>query len=144
MLESIEDAFEGENMRTQYRVLGCNIYFYFHEYKLAIEVDESGHNNRNIDYEIQRQKAIEKELGCVFIRINPDEENFNIFRAINKIHRHIKKSTKKSLIDKISKRLLKLEFKSNHSIITKALKRVVKKHFPHCKKWKTQNQKLNQ
>ena len=45
----------------------------------------------------------------MFIRINPDEENFNIFRAINKIHRHIKKSTKKSLIDKISKRLLEPE-----------------------------------
>ena len=111
---------------------------------MTIEVDELGHNDRNIDYKIQRERVIKKELGCVFIRINPDEENLNIFRAINKIHRHIKKSTKKSLIDKISKRLLKLEFKSNHSIITKALKRVVKKHFPHCKKWKTQNQKLNQ
>ena len=97
-------------MQTQYTVIGYRIDLYFHEYKLAIEVDELGHNDRNIDYEIQRQRAIEKELGCVFIRINPDEENFNIFRAINKIHRHIKKSTKKSLIDKISKRLLKLEF----------------------------------
>ena len=50
----------------------------------------------------------------MFIRINPDEENFNIFKAINQIHRHIKKSTKNSLIDKISKRLLELEFKLNH------------------------------
>ena len=127
MLQSIKDAFEGENMQTQYSVLGYKIDLYFHEYKLAIEVDELGHNDRNIDYEIQRQKAIEKELGCVFIRINPDEENFNIFKTINEIYRHIKKSTKKSLIDKISKRLLELAFKSNHSIITKALKRVVKK-----------------
>ena len=100
---------------------------------MAIEVDELGYNDRNIDYEIQRQRAIEKELGCVFIRINPDEKNFNIFRAINKIHRHIKKSTKKSLIDKITKRLLKLEFKSNHSIITKALERVVKNVLPDYK-----------
>ena len=46
----------------------------------------------------------------MFIRINPDEENFNIFKEINKIHRHIKKSTKKSLIDDLSKRLLELEF----------------------------------
>ena len=46
---------------------------------------------------------------------------------MNEIYKHIKKSTKKSLIDKISKRLLELEFKSNHSIITKASKRVVKK-----------------
>ena len=64
---------------------------------MAIEVDELVHNDRNIDYEIQRQGAIEKELGCVFIRINPDAEDFNIFKEINKINKHIKKS----LIDKI-------------------------------------------
>ena len=85
---------------------------------MAIEVDELGHNERNIDYEIQRLKAIEQELGCVFIRINHDEESFNIFKPINEIHRHIKESTKKSLIDKISKRLLELKLKSDHSIIT--------------------------
>ena len=133
VLESIKDAFEGEDMQTQYTVIGYRIDLYFHEYKLAIEIDELGHNDRNIDYEIQRQRAIEKELGCVFIRINPDEENFNIFRAINKIHRYIKKSTKTSLIDKISKRLLTLKFKSNHSIMTKALKGVVKKVLPDYK-----------
>ena len=60
------------------------------------------------------QKEIEKGLGVVFTRINPDEEKFNIFKAINEIHMQIKKPTNKSLIDKISKRLLELEFKSNH------------------------------
>ena len=88
------------------------------------------HNDKNIDYEIQIQRATQKELGWVFIRINLDEENFNIFTAINKIHRHIKKSTKNSLIDKISKSLLKLEFKSNHSMIAKALNIVVRKVLP--------------
>ena len=120
-------------MQTQYTVIGCRIDLYFHEYEFALEVDELGHNGKSIDYEIQRQRAIEKELSCMFIRISPDEENFNIFRAMNKIHRHIKKSTKKSLIDKISKRLLKLEFKSNHLIIIKALKRIVKKLLPDYK-----------
>ena len=95
VLESIKDAFEGEDMQTQYTVIGYRIDFYFHENKLAIEVDELSHNDRNIDYEIQRQRAIEKELGCVFIRINPDEKDFNIFKEINKIHRHIEKLTKK-------------------------------------------------
>ena len=85
---------------------------------MAKEVDELGHNERNIDYEIQRLKAIEQELGCVFIRINHDEESFNIFKPINEVHRHIKESTRKSLIDKISKRLLELKLKSDHSIIT--------------------------
>ena len=35
-------------------VLGYRIDAYFSKYKLAIEVDEQGHKDRNIDYEIQR------------------------------------------------------------------------------------------
>ena len=129
------DAFEGENLQTQYSVLGYRIDLYFHDYKLAIEVDEKGHKDRNIDHEIQRPKALEKEPGCKFIRIDPDKEDFNIFKAINEIHRHIKKSTKKltekstkeSLKDELSNKLLKFEFKSNNSIKTKCLKYIVKK-----------------
>ena len=109
-------------MQTQYTVLGYRIDLHFHKYKLAIEVDELGHNHRNIDYEIQRQQALERELNCVFIRINPDAVDFNIFKEINRIHRHIKKSSKKSLIDKISKRLLEIKFASDHSIKSKYLK----------------------
>ena len=103
-------------MQTQYSVLGYRIDLYFHKYKLAIEVDELGHADRNLSNEIERQKALEKELDCVCIRINRDEENFNIVKEINKIHRYIKKSTKKSLVDDLWKRLLQLELKSNHSI----------------------------
>ena len=91
VLKSVMHAFEGENMQTQYSVLGYRIDLYFHENKLAIKVDGKGHEDRNIDHEIKRQKALEKELSCEFIRINPDEEDFNIFKAINEIHRHIKK-----------------------------------------------------
>ena len=50
-----------------------------------------------IDHEIKRQKALEKEVNCKFIRINPDEENLNIFKAQNEIFRHIKKSNNKLL-----------------------------------------------
>ena len=32
----------------------------------------------------------ERELNCAFIRINPDAVDFNSFREIYKIHRHIK------------------------------------------------------
>ena len=39
-----------------------------------------------------------------------------------KIHRHTKQSSKKCLLDKISKRLSRLEFKSNHSIKSGCLK----------------------
>ena len=117
-------------MQTQYTIIGYWIDLYFHKYKLAIEVEELGHNDRNIDCEMQREKALERELNRVFIRINPDEQDFNIFKEINKIHRRIMKSSKESLIDKISKRLLKLEFKSNHSIESKCLKWIVKKILP--------------
>ena len=78
-------------MKIQYRVLGYRIDLYFHNNNLAIEVDELGHAVRNLSNEIERQKVLEKELNCVFIRINSDEKNFNIFKEINKIHKHIKK-----------------------------------------------------
>ena len=106
---------------------------YFHKHEFAIEVDELGHADKNLSNEIERQKAREKELNCVFIRYNPDEKKFKIFKEINKIHRHIKKSTKKLLIDDLSKRLLELEFKSNHSIKSKCLKWIVKKILPDYK-----------
>ena len=91
IINSIKDTFEGENIQTQYSVLGYSIDLYFHEYKLTIEVDELGHTNRNINNEIERQKALEKELNCIFIKINPDEKDFKIFKKINKMYRHIKK-----------------------------------------------------
>ena len=66
-------------MQTQYSVLGYRINLYFQEYELATEVDELGHTSRNINNEIERQKTLEKELNSIFIRINPDEKDFNIF-----------------------------------------------------------------
>ena len=37
----------------------------------------NGHVDRKLNNEIERQKALENELNCIFIRINPDEENFD-------------------------------------------------------------------
>ena len=56
----------------QYPVLGYKIYLYFFESKLAIEVDEKGHTNRDK----RKEKTIKnkKELNCKFIRINPEEK----------------------------------------------------------------------
>ena len=69
---------------------------YFPEYKLAIEIDENGHSNRNIENEIKRQKAIEQELDCKFTKIDSDKEDFDIFKTINEVFRHVKQSPKKS------------------------------------------------
>ena len=62
-------------------------------------------------------------------------KKINIFKEINRIHRHIKKSnqkineesTKISLIRDLSKILLELKFNSNHSIKPKCLKWIVQK-----------------
>ena len=80
VMNSIKDAFERENMKTQYSVLSYRIDLYFHKYKLAIEVDELGHADRNVNNEIERQRALERELSCVFIRINPDAIDFGSFK----------------------------------------------------------------
>ena len=108
VLNSIKDAFEEENMQTQCSILDQRIDLCFHEYNLAIEVDELGHNDRNFNDEMKKQKAQEKELNCIFIRINPDEKSFNTYREINKIHRHINKSIKNLLIDDLSKKIARI------------------------------------
>ena len=96
-----------KKMQTQYSVLGYRIDLYFHDYKLAIEVDEKGLKDSNINHQIERQKAIEKKLGCEFTRINPDKEIFNTFKAVNEIHRHITKSSKESPEESTKKFLIK-------------------------------------
>ena len=68
----------------------------------------------------------------MFIRIDPDKEEFDIFRTINEIFRHIKQSSRKTLINKILK-LLELEFKSDNTIKSKAMKYIVKKILPDYK-----------
>ena len=69
---------------------------YFQKYKIAVEVDEYGHSGRDKNYEAQREEILKKKLGCVFIRINPVEQNFNVFNAINITHTQIKNENKKT------------------------------------------------
>ena len=111
VINTIKDTFEEENMQTQYSVLSYRIDLYFHKYKIAVEVDELGHADRNNNNEIERQRALERELNCVFIRINPSEPDFNIFREINNIHRHINQ-LKKVKVKKQEDETKKLEDKS--------------------------------
>ena len=108
VLKSIMETFEGDNMETQYNVLAYRADLYFYDYKIAIEVAEKGHKNRNEDYEKQIQKEIESELSCKFIRIIPDEENFNISKVNNKIFRSITKLLKKLNEDQLKIQLLKI------------------------------------
>ena len=102
VIESIKDAFEGENMQTEYYQSGYRIDLYFHDYRLAIELDEFGHCDRDIEYEKERKKILKKELNCVFIRINLDKEDFTCFKdimkyvgtQINRLEKRLKKKLK--------------------------------------------------
>ena len=68
--------------------------------------------------------------GITIIRTNPDAADFDINRLINQIYTHIFESaktknilsTKKSLINDLSKKLLELEFKQHNPIKSKCLK----------------------
>ena len=62
-----------------------------------------------------------------FLELILTKEGFDIFRAINEIFRYIKKSTKKTPINKISTRSLGLEFKSDNLIKSRARKLLLKK-----------------
>ena len=118
---------------TKQNVLSYRIYLYFHDYKLALKIDENGHNGKNIDYKIKKQKAIEQKLCCKFIRIDSEKEYFNIFRANNEIFRLIKQSTKETVTNKISTRFLRSKFKLDNTIKSKAMKFIAKKILPNSK-----------
>ena len=81
---------------------------YFSEHKLAIEVDEKGRTDRDEKKkENEREEKIKKELGCKFIRINPDAENYDIFVEIGKINDYIAQSNKEGEIKEIKEKLEK-------------------------------------
>ena len=82
--------------------------------------------------EYQNKNEQNKKFGCKFTMIDPDKD-FYIFKTINEIIRHVEQSTKKTPINKISTRLLRLQFKSDIIIKSKAIKLFVKKILPDYK-----------
>ena len=70
--------------------------------------------NTNLEYEKSRQLMIDRH--GIIIRTNPDATDFDMNRLMNQIYQHIfestkkqtKVSSKKSLIDDISKKLVEL------------------------------------
>lgn len=90
-LQSIIYVFKSENFKSQYYIDKYRIDLYFIDYKLAIECDENRHNSKKENDEI-RQTYIESKLNCKFIRYNPEEKDFNIFKVIGEIYEHLKLS----------------------------------------------------
>ena len=87
--------------------------------------------------------------GITIIRTNPDAADFNMYRLINQIHKHIAESTKnqtkvsskKPQIDDLSKRLLELEFKQQCNKI-KVFQMDCQKYFAKSKKMKSTQSKI--
>ena len=83
---------------------------YFTKYCLAVEIDEKGHTDRDLEFEKKRQEALEKKRNCTFIRINTSRENFDVNYEASRIQVFIsqfKDNKIKELEDEIKK--LKLQ-----------------------------------
>ena len=136
----LKKLFPNEDIIEEYFALHYRTDFTFKKHMLVVEIDEKGHVERDPGYEKKTQKELEK-LGYYLFRINPNKPGFDDYEEFGRVSAYIAesikkqtgKSTKNSLIDDLSKRLLELEFKSNHSIKSKCLKWIVKKILPDCK-----------
>jgi very-short-patch-repair endonuclease len=71
----------------QYSVKGFSVDGYIPELNLVIEIDEKHHyiNGKLRDKDINRQKVIEKELKCIFLRIKDDISEDELKKALNEI-----------------------------------------------------------
>ena len=100
---------------------------------MEIQVDELGQNDRNTDYESKRQREIENELNCIFIRTNPDAADFNINKLNNQIFKHIQ-SKGKNAVNKLINKIAE-DFKKIVAVTKlKELKRYAKNILPNYKK----------
>ena len=61
MIRANENKTFKEKIQIQYSPLGYKIDLCFHDHKIATETDENGHSDRNIKFEIKRQKKKKKQ-----------------------------------------------------------------------------------
>lgn len=87
-LDQLEQALQPFNIegKRQYSVLNYRIDYYIPSLNIAIEYDENEHKNYTYEAHEGRQRNIEKELGCRFIRVNDSNtDNYNIGLIIKNI-----------------------------------------------------------
>lgn len=78
MLEKTLEPFNYTSIR-QYNVLNYRVDLYIKELNVTIEFDENNHDSYTYEQHEGRQREIEKELGCKFIRVSDNESNlYNI------------------------------------------------------------------
>lgn len=87
-LYELEESLKAFNIKgiKQFQVLSYKIDYYIPSLNIAIEYDENNHKNYTYEQHKCRQKKIEKELGCKFIRISDSKSNsYNIGYVIKNI-----------------------------------------------------------
>lgn len=84
-LNEIKDFLDGMNIKyiPQCPVDNYRIDLYIPKYKIAIEIDEEEHKYKK-NYDTVRQKYIEKQIHCKFIRVNEGKSCGSIIAQIVK------------------------------------------------------------
>ena len=72
------------NVKRQYTIGKYHVDLYFIDYKLVIECDENGHNDRDSDKEKIREDYI-VSLGNKIIRYNPNTQSFDLSNVLREI-----------------------------------------------------------
>ena len=87
-LDELEQVLCAMNIKSirQYSVLPYYIDCYIHALNLAIEYDEGDHKYYTYENQELRQKNIENELKCTFIRLSDSNSNlYNIGLVMSQI-----------------------------------------------------------
>lgn len=83
VLRAIE--FTRQPFVRQFAVAGYRIDIYFPEKRLAIECDENCHKSSGYDNDVERTRIIQSELGNTWIRYDPYDKQFDVFKLISEI-----------------------------------------------------------
>ena len=124
----LRKLFPNEDIIEDFSALYYLIDYYFPKRKLALEVNELGHKDRDQIKENKKQKD-------EFIRINPDEKDFSAYDELGKVQTFIDKSKEKEIKEH------KKEIKEHKKEI-KEQKEEIKEYKEEIKELKEKNKEL--
>lgn len=88
-LSMITNIFKTDDIRPEYPIGAYRLDLFFPDYKIIVECDEHGHNDRDPIDERKREEFINTELNISmdnWIRFNPHATDFDISNVIGKIY----------------------------------------------------------
>ena len=106
---------------------------------LGVKIDEKGHTDRDLIFEGKRQEALEKKVGCKFIRINKSnaKNGYDLDYEVDSMEAFIDEFKKKK-IKELEKKLI--EEKEMREKVVKEMREKVEKEL----KGKNKNSIINQ